>query len=130
MLAGSILLVPKIWDAVNDTLFGFIIDKVRFRKRTIPSVDPHIIFSYAAVGYFPFQCAEGLRIRHNCSAWIIVGYLLWDTCYTMSDTPIYALSTSTTNNMDERTSILFLSRDCGRNRRIDRVYCRSALVWG
>ena len=32
VLAGSILLVPKIWDAVNDTLFGFIIDKVRFRK--------------------------------------------------------------------------------------------------
>ena len=32
VLAGSILLLPKIWDAVNDTLFGLLVDKVRFKS--------------------------------------------------------------------------------------------------
>lgn len=38
-LAASVILVAgKIWDAVNDTLFGLIMDKVRFKsgKRFLP----------------------------------------------------------------------------------------------
>ena len=105
VLAGSILLVPKIWDAVNDTLFGFIIDKVRFRKgRFLPWIRISSFLMPLSV-IFLFSVPKGLDQTLQC-AWIIVGYLLWDTCYTMSDTPIYALSTSMTNNMDERTSIL------------------------
>ena len=44
-------------------------------------MDPHIIFSYAAVGYFPFQCAEGLRsdtaVRVDYCRISVVGYLLY-----------------------------------------------------
>ncbi|MBQ2706478.1 MAG: MFS transporter, partial [Agathobacter sp.] len=56
---------------------------------------------------FLFSVPETMSVTGKC-IWIVIGYILWDTSYTISDTPIYALSTSMTNNMDERTTILSL----------------------
>ncbi|MBQ2050362.1 MAG: MFS transporter, partial [Spirochaetales bacterium] len=30
--AAAILIVPKIWDAVNDTIFGYIVDRHKFKN--------------------------------------------------------------------------------------------------
>ena len=107
VLAGTIILAPKIWDAVNDTLFGFIVDKVRFKGgRFLPWIKLSAIFMPIAT-IFLFSVPEIMSVTGKC-IWIVVGYILWDTSYTISDTPIYALSTSMTNNMDERTTILSL----------------------
>ena len=107
VLAGAIILAPKIWDAVNDTLFGFIVDKVRFKGgRFLPWIKlSAIIMPLATI--FLFSVPESLSVTGKC-IWIVIGYVLWDSSYTISDTPIYALSTSMTNNMDERTTILSL----------------------
>ena len=107
VLAGAIILAPKIWDAVNDTLFGFIVDKVRFKGgRFLPWIKLSAILMPIAT-IFLFSVPETMSVTGKC-IWIVIGYILWDTSYTISDTPIYALSTSMTNNMDERTTILSL----------------------
>ena len=107
VLAGAIILAPKIWDAVNDTLFGFIVDKVRFKGgRFLPWIKLSAILMPIAT-IFLFSVPETMSVTGKC-IWIVIGYVLWDTSYTISDTPIYALSTSMTNNMDERTTILSL----------------------
>jgi len=107
VLAGAIILAPKIWDAINDTLFGFIIDKVRFKGgRFLPWIKLSAILMPLAT-VFLFSVPGSLSVTGKC-IWIAIGYVLWDTSYTISDTPIYALSTSMTNNMDERTTILSL----------------------
>lgn len=107
LLAGAIILAPKIWDAVNDTLFGFIVDKMRFKNgRYLPWIKLSAILMPLAT-IFLFSAPSGLSVTGKC-IWVIVGYIIWDSSYTISDTPIYALSTSMTNNMDERTTILSL----------------------
>ena len=107
VLAGAIILAPKIWDAVNDTLFGFVVDKVRFKGgRFLPWIKVSAILMPLAT-IFLFSVPGSLSVTGKC-IWIVIGYILWDTSYTISDTPIYALSTSMTNNMDERTTILSL----------------------
>ena len=107
VLAGAIILAPKIWDAVNDTLFGFVIDKVRFKGgRFLPWIKLSALTLPLAT-VFLFSVPEAMSITGKC-IWVIVGYILWDTSFTISDTPIYALSTSLTSNMDERTTILSL----------------------
>lgn len=112
VLAGSILLLPKIWDAVNDTLFGLLVDKVRFKSgRFTPWV------RIAAIGMplatiFLFSLPAGTSSTTQV-IWVIIGYVLWDTFYTICDTPIYALSTCMTNNLDERTSLLSVTRITG-----------------
>lgn len=107
VLAGTIILAPKIWDAVNDTLFGFVVDKLRLKGgRFLPWIKlSAIIMPLATI--FLFSVPEVLSVTGKC-VWIVIGYILWDAGYTISDTPIYALSTSMTNNMDERTTILSL----------------------
>ena len=107
VLAGAIILAPKIWDAVNDTLFGFVIDKVRFKGgRFLPWIKLSALTLPLAT-IFLFSVPEAMSVTGKC-IWVIVGYILWDTSFTISDTPIYALSTSLTSNMDERTTILSL----------------------
>ena len=105
ILAGTIILAPKIWDAVNDTLFGFVVDRIHLKGgRFLPWIKlSAIIMPIATI--FLFSVPDSMGVTGKC-VWVIVGYILWDTGYTISDTPIYALSTSMTNNMDERTTIL------------------------
>ncbi len=107
VFAGAIILVPKIWDAVNDTLFGFIVDKIKFKGgRFLPWLKiAAFVMPLATIFLFSVPSSLGTTGK---AIWAIVGYILWDLGYTISDTPIYALSTSMTNNMDERTTLLSL----------------------
>lgn len=112
ILVGTILVVPKIWDAVNDTLFGIIVDKLRLKKgRFMPWVRLSAILLPASTILF-FSMPSGLGETAKI-VWVIVGYILWDSAYTVSDVPIYALSTSMTSDLNERTSILSKTRITG-----------------
>lgn len=110
--AGAVLLLPKFIDAVDDTFFGFLVDSVKFKKgRFLPWIKMASIFMPLATIFFfsmPFAMSQTLKC-----VWVVIGYILWDICYTMCDAPIYALSTSMTNNMDERNSILSYTRISG-----------------
>lgn len=110
--AGAILLAPKIIDAIDDTFFGILVDKVRFKKgRFLPWIKlASILMPLATIFFFSMPSSASVTIK---SIWVIIGYILWDICYTMCDAPIYALSTSMTNNMDERNSILSYTRISG-----------------
>lgn len=110
--AGAILLAPKIIDAIDDTFFGILVDKVRFKKgRFLPWIKlASILMPLATIFFFSMPFSASVTVK---SIWVIIGYILWDICYTMCDAPIYALSTSMTNNMDERNSILSYTRISG-----------------
>jgi len=111
-LVAGVLLAPKIWDAVNDPIFGVIVDKVRFKKgRFLPWLRISWILIPAATVFLfamPQSLGQGAKI-----AWAVIGYMLWDMGYTMCDAPIFALSTSMSPNVKERTTILSFGRLCG-----------------
>ena len=111
-MVALILLVTKAWDAINDPLFGVIIDKVRFKKgRFMPWIrisTPLIAVSSMFLFALPSNIAPGAKI-----AWAIVGYVAWDMSYTLCDVPIFVLPTSMTDNVKERTSILSVGRYLG-----------------
>lgn len=110
--AGAILLAPKFIDAIDDTFFGILVDKVRFKKgRFLPWIKAaSILMPLATIFFFSMPMSASANLK---TIWIVVGYILWDICYTMCDAPIYALATSMTNNMDERNSILSYTRISG-----------------
>ncbi len=106
---ASILLIPKIWDAVNDPVFGILMDKAKFRRgRFLPWLKISWILIPASTIFLfcmPETLPQGAKI-----AWAILGYILWDTSYTMCDAPIFALSTSMSAIVEERTFILSFGR--------------------
>lgn len=100
-----ILLVGKIWDAVNDTLFGIIIDKTRFKSGN--KYKPWLWIATFAVPILMLvmfcvtpSMSMALRI-----VLFSIGYFLWDTAYTICDAPAFALVTSMTDDVKERVKL-------------------------
>ena len=77
--AGAILLAPKIIDAIDDTVFGILVDKVRFKKgRFLPWVKLASILMPLATIFF-FSMPGNVSNTVKC-IWVIIGYILWDIC--------------------------------------------------
>jgi sugar (glycoside-pentoside-hexuronide) transporter len=106
---GIILLAARIWDAVNDPLFGIIVDRMHFKsgkfKPWFRISTIGIPLTIIAMFGMPKSLSGGAQIAYAC-----VTYLLFDTLYTISDVPIFALATAMTNNIKERTLIIGIGR--------------------
>ncbi len=104
--AATVMLVVKIWDAVNDAIFGVIFDAVKFKsgKKYLPwlKISTFLIpLSTLLLFMIPADSGENLKL-----IWFAVAYILWDSSYTLCDVPIYGVITSMTKNLDERNSML------------------------
>lgn len=104
--SGAVMLAVKVWDAVNDALFGVIFDSVKFKsgKKYLPWIKISTILTPIATFLLfaiPSGSSETVKL-----AWFAVAYILWDSVYTLCDVPIYGSITAMTRNIDERNSML------------------------
>jgi len=108
-LAGNILLIGKIWDAVNDPLVGVLSDRTRSRwGRRLP---------WMFWGAIPFGILYVLqwivpRFTENPQQnqwWLFAYYvlisILFNTAYTAVNLPYTALTPQMTQDYNERTSL-------------------------
>ncbi|MDD3429994.1 MAG: glycoside-pentoside-hexuronide (GPH):cation symporter [Oscillospiraceae bacterium] len=109
MTVAFAVLVVKVWDAINDPLFGGIVDKVKFKKgKFLPWLRISLIFiPITTVLIFAIPSSLGMTTKVG---WAIIGYMLWDTAYTLCDVPIFGLVTTMTDKQDERTSLMAIGR--------------------
>ena len=103
--SATVMLVVKVWDAVNDTLFGAIFDMIKFKsgKKYLPWIRiSTILIPIATVLTFiiPSNSSEAVKL-----GWFAVAYILWDTAYTLCDVPIFGILTSMSQSIDERNTI-------------------------
>ena len=103
---ASVMLIVKIWDAVNDALFGVIFDAVKFKsgKKYLPWLRISLVL-------IPITCILMFAIPRSISenaqlAWFAITYLVFDTVYTLCDVPIYGIITAMTDNIDVRNSMM------------------------
>ncbi len=104
--AAAILIIPKLWDAVNDVLFGYIVDRHVFKngQKYVPWVRTGISalgITTVALFAIPKTMPSTGKI-----VWFLIAYILFDVAYTLQDTPVFALTTVMTSNVTERTSII------------------------
>ena len=105
-----VTLIVKIWDAVNDPLFGIIFDKIKFKngQKCLP-------WLRLSVGLIPittvllFIIPSGMA-QSGKLIWFMIAYLLWDSSYTVFDVPIYSMVTTMTDNINERNTLMSLGR--------------------
>ncbi|GFH41779.1 sodium:galactoside symporter [Lactococcus hodotermopsidis] len=104
-----ITLLVKVWDAVNDAIFGGMVDKIKFKsgkflpwiKMSLLAIPITTIFLFA----IPSDVPIWLKIT-----WAALGYILWDTSYTVCDVPIFGLVTTMTDQQEERTELISIGR--------------------
>ena len=103
-IAGSALLIGKIWDAVNDPLFGWISDRTtsRFGKRRVYMIFGALPLSISVmlVWFVPGGLADPLVFL-----WIVGTFVFYDTMNTLTSVPYYALTAELTQDYDERASL-------------------------
>ena len=97
--SAAVMLVVKVWDAVNDAIFGVIFDKIKFKsgQKYIPwlkiacAVTP---LSTIAIFVIPSAAEETVKL-----IWFAIAYIIWDTAYTICDVPAFGIITSMTSNV-------------------------------
>jgi GPH family glycoside/pentoside/hexuronide:cation symporter/probable glucitol transport protein GutA len=102
-IVSAILLVTKIWDGVNDPMFGAIAERTKSKHGRFR---PWILFGcpFLAIANIlcftvPFQTAV-MKV-----VWGVIGYLLVDIFYTVVNLSYGALSTVMTYDPKERTEL-------------------------
>jgi len=107
---AAVLLIVKIWDAVNDPIFGFIFDKVKFKngQKSLPWLRLATAL-IPVVTIILFAIPSGLSETGKL-IWFGVAYVLWDTVYTLTDVPAYAMLNTMTDNLSERNTLLSINR--------------------
>ena len=103
--SATVMLIVKVWDAVNDTLFGVIFDSIRFKsgKKYLPWLRVStVLIPIATVLTFIIPAGSSQTVKLG---WFAVAYILWDTAYTLCDVPIFGILTSMSQSVDERNSI-------------------------
>ena len=104
--AGALLLAPKIWDAINDTLFGYIVDRYTWKngQKFMPWIKlgvGGVAIAVIAMFFIPSSLSQGWKI-----AWFLIGYIIFDIFYTLLDAPAFSMSTVMTSNIPERTAFI------------------------
>ena len=105
-----VLLIVKVWDAVNDPIFGYIFDKVKFKngQKSLPWLRIAVLL-IPVVTIILFSIPTGMSETGKL-VWFGVAYLLWDTVYTLTDVPAYAMLNTMTDNLQERNLLLSVNR--------------------
>jgi GPH family glycoside/pentoside/hexuronide:cation symporter len=103
-LASSALFVGKIWDAVNDPLFGWISDRTstRFGKRRVYMIFGALPLAISVMLLWVVPSAFG---DVGVFIWIAFTFILFDTFWTLTNVPYYALTAELTDDYDERASL-------------------------
>lgn len=111
-IIGVIFLVVKIWDGINDPIFGVLVDKARLKSgKYLPWMRIATIFLpiiAAALFFVPLDAPMWLK-----AAFLLVVYMLYDAASTMTEVPYFAITTAMTSDTKERSSIITLSKFIG-----------------
>ena len=106
--SAAVMLAVKVWDAVNDAVFGVVFDKFKFKsnQKYIPWLKIACALTPAAtvaIFIIPNAASETVKL-----IWFALAYIIWDTAYTLCDVPAFGIITAMTSNIEERNTILSL----------------------
>lgn len=103
-LAGTVILLPRLWDVVTDPLAGSLSDRTRSRwgPRRPWLLGGAVLMPIAFVGLFQVPGLSGT----GAAMWVLVLYVLGTTAFTIFQVPYVAMPAEITDSPDERTTIV------------------------
>lgn len=111
IFTGMLLLVARVFDAMNDPIMGVIVAKTKTR---FGKFRPWILIGTllnAVVLYLMFAIPDGLS-GNGLLAYAALTYILWGVTYTMMDIPYWSMIPAFTADGKERESLSTLGRTC------------------
>ncbi len=103
-----LFLTAKIWDGINDPIMGMIIDNTNTR---FGKFRPYLLFMPLIVGIFTVLCFLNPRLGvTGNTVWAFVTFILFGMSFTAMDIPYWAMTPALTQDIDERSKIVTMSR--------------------
>ena len=104
-VASTIMMIAKIWDAVTDSFMGFISDNTRGK---LGRRKPYMFFGGIALILAMFMLFMPVRdwgmSVSGFIPYIIIMYLLWNTCSTITQVPYTSMASDISPSFKERNN--------------------------
>lgn len=106
---GTLFLLARIWDGINDPIMGTLAEK-RYAKLNNIKADkfrPYLLkgsFMLAAAAVLMFWVPDSLSGGEKI-AWAYFTYITWGMCYTFLNIPYGSLASSMTQDASEQASL-------------------------
>ena len=104
----TIVVIASLWDAVNDLIMGMIADRTSTRWGKFR---PYLIFGPILIGITTVLCFT--NFGGSMTGTIIAGaicYIFWGMSYTVSDIPIWAISSVISSDPDQKNKMVTLGK--------------------
>ena len=105
---GTLMLVARVWDAINDPLMGIIVDKTKTRWGKLR---PYLLG--VSIPMAVFTILTFINVNLSLQMRLIYAYLTyigWGMVYTVSDVPYWGLSSAMSEDPHDRLTIMTLAR--------------------
>ena len=111
-----LMLLARVWDAVNDPMMGMIVDRHKTKWgrlkpypiiTAIPIAILTVLMFIPPKGFDPANKGAGLYI------YVALVYVIWGMVYTSSDVPFWSMPNLMTPNPKERGNIISYGRTVG-----------------
>ena len=104
---NTALFIALIWDGINDPIMGFILEKCHFKAGKFrPWIALGAIGNaICVIAMFLVPYFVGAGWGWGYVAFMIVMYILWDTCFTMNDIGYWSMLPALTNDPKERAKL-------------------------
>ncbi|MDF2905184.1 MAG: galactose permease [Herbinix sp.] len=103
-----LLLLAKVWDSINDPIMGAIVDRCNFKSGKFLPWLKVATYTLPLSLFLMFINIDGPYLMKLVYAYVT--YLIFDMVYTISDSPIFSLSTVMTGNTYERDKLMAFGR--------------------
>lgn len=102
---GILFLFARIWDAINDPIFGGIVDRCNLKGgKFLPWLKmANFLVPFFAISIFMLPQSMPYTVK---VIWASVTYICYGMSYTICDVPIFSLSSAITNQVQERVQIM------------------------
>lgn len=105
---GTLMLVARVWDAINDPIMGMIVDKTRTRWGKLR---PYLLA--ASIPMAVFTILTFLNVNLSLTERLVYAYITyigWGMIYTISDVPYWGLSSAISDKPKDRLTIMTVAR--------------------
>ncbi len=111
MFVMLLMLLARVWDAINDPLMGMIVDRHKTKYGRMKPYPIATIIPIAALTIMMFTKPNLVDVP--LMIYTSVVYVFWGMIYTSSDVPFWSLPNIMTPNPEERGKLISLARTLG-----------------
>ena len=108
MFVLLLMLLARVWDAINDPMMGMIVDRTQTRKG---KMRPYILYALVPIGIMTILMYLSPDLpKKELSIYSAVVYVAWGMIYTVGDVSFWGLPNVMTPDSKERSSVISVSK--------------------